>query len=298
MKNLLLFGSPARDCRAALSIVAFVFFSFSGLGQGPAGPAGQNTAKQGMAVQDPALGQGPVNQAPALRQNSASQDPASWKLEKMPADLETDYALSSMPPYVRNGATVYLLDPEKGFYVARQGTNGFICFVARTDWPSGEFRQDFAAAISYDAEGAKAIFPAYADVEAMRASGKFTGAQVKDSMKARFANGFYKAPAKPGLSYMLAPVMRVYTDSAKKSIATFSMPHYMFYAPYFTPADIGGNSDSGGPIVIDVKSAQTYIILPAGEMEKAKMNEDNAQLLKRLIAYKSYFDPGQQEMHH
>jgi len=65
----------------------------------------------------------------------------------MPPDLETDFALSSLPTYIRDSATVYLLDPEKGFYVARQGTNGFICFVLRTYWELAEFRQDLASAI-------------------------------------------------------------------------------------------------------------------------------------------------------
>ena len=55
----------------------------------------------------------------------------------MPVDLETDFALSSLPPYVRNDATRYLLDVEKGYYIARQGKNDFICFVLRTQWETG-----------------------------------------------------------------------------------------------------------------------------------------------------------------
>ena len=141
---------------------------------------------------------------------SFGQAPASWKLERMPAALETDFALSCLPPHIRPGATVYLLDPEKGYYIARQGNNGFICFVARTDWERGKFPQDFAAAISYDAEGARIIFPVFEDVETMRASGKFTARQVRDTITARFSKGIYKAPVKAGISYMLAPVMRVF----------------------------------------------------------------------------------------
>jgi len=228
------------------------------------------------------------------------QGPAGWKLEKMPADLETDFALSSLPPHVRNAATVYLLDPEKGYYIGRKGTNGFICFLVRTEWVTDEFRQDLYTAISYDPEGAKAIFPSWADAAAMRASGRFTASQIKDTMTTRFASGFYKAPARPGISYMLAPVMRTYTgEGSSRHVATFSMPHYMFYAPYLTEADIGGNSPSGGPLVLgNGKDPHGYIIVPAGSMEKAKMNTENASLLKRLIAYRSYLDPGAGEMHH
>ena len=228
------------------------------------------------------------------------QKTVSWRVEKMPTDLETSFALSCLPSHVRQNATVYLLDPEKGYYIARQGTNGFSCFVLRTDWQLGEFPQDFAAAISYDAEGTKVIFPVYADVEAMRASGNFTAAQVKDSITARFARGYYKAPSRPGISYMLAPVMRVYTDPGNtKSLTTFSMPHYMFYAPYFTAADIGGDSPSDGPMVLgDGKNPHTYIILPAGKMEKASIMDDNKKLMDRLVAYKPFFAVKSDMVHH
>ena len=228
------------------------------------------------------------------------QKPADWKLEKMPVDLETDFVLSALPPYARDHATVYLLDPEKGYYVSRPGTNGFMCFLVRTEWESGEFRQDLASAISYDVIGAKTIFPAYVDVEAMRASGKLTAAAIKDTMTNRYARGYYKTPERTGISYMLAPVMRTYIgEGSSRHVASFSMPHYMFYAPYMTDADIGGNSNSGGPFVLgDGKGPHGYIIMPAGVMEKAKMMEENSALLKRLIAYKAYFDPGPMKMNH
>jgi hypothetical protein len=230
---------------------------------------------------------------------SFGQAPANRKLERMPAALETDFALSCLPPHIRPGATVYLLDPEKGYYVARQGNNGFICFVARTDWERGEFRQDFAAAISYDAEGAGIIFPVFEDVEVMRASGKFTALQIRDTIAERFSKGIYKAPAKAGISYMLAPVMRVYNGPpGSLNVASFSMPHYMFYAPYLTAADIGGNSDSGGPIVLGEKNPHGYIILPAGKTEKAQIVAENKNLLKRLTEYKSYFEIMPDDMHH
>ncbi len=235
-----------------------------------------------------------------LSNQGYGQSSTSWKLERMPAALETDFALSCLPPHIRSGATVYLLDPEKGYYTARQGNNGFICFVVRTDWIRGEFRQDFAAAISYDAEGTESIFPVYRDVAAMRSSGKFTALQVRDTISERFRKGIYKAPAKPGISYMLAPVMRVYVDpSDSLKVASFSMPHYMFYAPYLTAADIGGNSDSGGPIVLgDKKDPHCYIILPVGKMEKSAIIAENKELLQRLAEYKSYFEIRQDEMHH
>jgi len=220
------------------------------------------------------------------------------KLEKMPVDLETDFALSAMPAHVRGGATVYLLDPEKGYYIGKQGTNGFICFVMRTDWEHGEFRNDIATPISYDAEGAKTIWPTYADVEEMRASGKVTAAQMKEMMTERFQKGYYKAPARPGISYMVAPIMRAY-DGSSPRVLTMELPHYMFYAPYLSEADIGGNSHDGGPVILgDGKGPHGYIIIPAGAMEKAKITEENKELLKRLTDYRSYFKVESKGSHH
>jgi hypothetical protein len=236
---------------------------------------------------------------------SFAQKQADWELEKMPVSLETDFALSSLPPQLRHDATVYLLDPKKGYYVAHKGSNGFICFVSRTEWEWGEFRKDNAAAISYDAEGARTIFPVSMDVAAMRATGKFTPLQIKNIVINRIRKGIYKAPARAGISYMLAPVMRTYPGKPDHhDVMTMNMPHYMFYAPYVTNTDIGNIPDgkADGPVVINPgamwlgerKGPYGFIILPAGATERAKIMSDNKDLLKRLIAYKSYFkaEPG------
>lgn len=142
--------------------------------------------------------------------------------------IETDFALSALPPHLRNAATVYLLNPAKGYYIARQGTNGFVCFIARTEWEWAEFRDDVATPISFDKEGAKTVLHVYLDVAAMRASGEHSPAQVKDTIIAR------------------APVMRVYTsnDPHNNNVASVSMPHYMYYAPYLTNADLDIESGS------------------------------------------------------
>jgi hypothetical protein len=232
---------------------------------------------------------------------SFAQKATDWRLEKMPVKLETDFALSSLPPYLRANATVYLLDPNKGYYVARKGSNGFICFISRTEWEWGEFRQDIVAAISYDAEGARAIFPMYQDLAAMRASGKYTAPQIKSIMADRIKKGVYKAPSRQGISFMLGPLMRSYNGptSASKEVVNMHMPHYMFYAPGVTNADIGNTPDvskdgpfvanAAAPVLGERKSPFGYIIVPVGATEKAKIMKDNEDLLKRLIAYKSYF---------
>jgi len=236
-----------------------------------------------------------------------AQGTADWRLEKMPVDLETDYALSALPPHLRNDATVYLLDPQEGYYVAHQGSNGYICFVSRTEWEWSEFRNDLCTPISYDAEGARSIFPVYIAVAAMRASGKYQAAQIKDSIMNRIITGVYKAPSKPGISYMLAPVMRVYpgTPDIKEPI-TISMPHYMLYAPYLTDENTRFKpgteglilTNPGNSILGDGKGPYGYVIVPANETEKAIIVEDGKDLLKRLVAYKAYFKTKPGSGHH
>ncbi|HJS76649.1 MAG TPA: hypothetical protein VJ778_04525, partial [Burkholderiales bacterium] len=53
-------------------------------------------------------------------------------IEPLPRDLEIQLALSALPPHLRDNATVHILNPAKGFEVARKGTNGFHALVART----------------------------------------------------------------------------------------------------------------------------------------------------------------------
>ncbi|MDB5141328.1 MAG: hypothetical protein JWQ66_41, partial [Mucilaginibacter sp.] len=151
--------------------------------------------------------------------------------------------------------------------------------------------------ISFDSAGAKAIFPVYQAVAAMRASGKFTAKQIKDIVIDRIRKGIYKAPSRPGISYMLAPVMRGYPGNpTDNQIMTMSMPHYMFYAPYMNNTDIGGDTNQGpfvnnadNTVLGDKKGPYGYIIMPAGEAEAAKIVNAGSDLLKRLVAYKSYY---------
>lgn len=239
---------------------------------------------------------------------SFAQKPPDWKLEKIPVELETDFALSALPVHLRSLATVYLLDPDKGYYVTHKGSNGFVCFVARTEWEWGKFNNDIATPVSYDEQGATTIFIVYKDVEMMRASGKYTALQIKDSVIKRINKGIYKA-AKPGISYMLGPIMRNYAgDPGDTMVKTMSGPHYMFYAPYLTNSDIGNTitAEPRGPVIVnggstilgERKGPFGYIILPVGAMEKAKIIEDNKELLNRLIDYKPYFKIEYNIMHH
>ena len=225
---------------------------------------------------------------------SFAQQTNDWQLDKMPQALETDYALSALPPHLRDGATVYLLDPAKGYYMARKGTNGFTAFVERTDWSRGEFLPDMYAPEGFDSIGSKTLVPIFFEIAAMRASGKYTAEQLRDIVVKRVDEGIYKAPPRTGICYMLSPLLRTNNGDG---IGNMVMPHYMFYAPYLNNADIGGGWIPGGhqPFIIGSAGALdkahaifNYIGIAAGETEKAKIVEDNKDLLARLAAYKPF----------
>jgi hypothetical protein len=225
---------------------------------------------------------------------SFAQQANDWQLDKMPVDLETDYALSSLPPRLRDGATVYLLDPVKGYYLARKGANGFSAFVERTDWSRGEFLPDMYAPEGFDSIGSATLIPIFFEIAAMRASGKYTALQLRDIVVKRVKDGIYKAPPRTGICYMLSPLLRTNNGSG---VGNMVMPHYMFYAPYLDNADIGGGWIEGGhqPFIIGSAGALdkahaifNYIGIAAGETEKAKIIEDNKDLLARLAAYKPF----------
>ena len=253
MKQLKILGSLAKKCRLPLLFVVIVLVSIQSFGQ----------------------------------------KSANWRLERMPAGLEMDFALSALPAHLRDAATVYLLDPDKGYYIARQGTNGFSTFVNRTDWEWAEFVQDSYAAIGYDAEGAKTYLPVFFAVAEMRASGKYSPSQIRDTILKRVKDGTYKAPSRTGVSYMLCPLLRTHVDSTS-GIVNMVMPHYMFYAPRVDNTDIGGVWDAHSPYAINSganldkeHSIFNYIILPAGDTEKARILEENKGLLRRLAEYQS-----------
>lgn len=67
---------------------------------------------------------------------------AGTTLERMPAGLETRFALSAVPPALRDRATVHLLDPAQGYRLSKQGASGVTCLVARTQWELADFRDD------------------------------------------------------------------------------------------------------------------------------------------------------------
>ncbi len=222
--------------------------------------------------------------------SNGSAEALSPKLEQMPQSLEVHFALSALPPHLRDGATVYLLDPAKGYILNHKGTNGFSCFVMRTEWmwPQFSFRDDIFVPMSYDEEGSAKMMPVWMDAAQMRSRG-LPPKQVYEEIMKKFGNGTYQKPARSGISYMTAPLMRSYPAVDATEVVTFSGPHYMFYAPNVKDADIGGKPFSPYPFILPQgPGPHDVIILLVGETEKAKILADSKDLLNELCSYRKY----------
>jgi len=242
---------------------------------------------------------GITNAAAQSGHTKRSVEVENAKLEKMPQSLEVRFALSALPPYLREAATTYVLDPEAGYVVNRKGASGFSCIVMRTEWawPQLAFRDDIFVPICYDEEGSKKMLPVWMDVAEMRARG-LTPKRVFEAVMKKFDSGDYQKPARTGISYMTAPLMRSYPAPEATAVMTMSLPHYMFYAPNVKNADIGGKPGSAYPFILPQgPGAHDVIILLVGATEKAKILADSRDLLEELCAYRKYLclDAGSQE---
>src|SRR5882762_7109948 len=209
------------------------------------------------------------------------------KLEPLRRDLEIQLALSALPPHLRDNATVYVLNPDKGFEVARKGTNGFHALVARTGddtfrgtWPLREYRDDILYPISFDEAGAKAQMRVFFDAAEMQAKGN-PPEELKKIIQERY---------------------RTYVNpDANDDVATANVPHVMHYASNVSNEDVGGASPtpeqlhyfrehgrwqaSPDPFVI-LHGPHGYFVQFVGVTERGAINKEYEEMLGRLCKIK------------
>ena len=223
---------------------------------------------------------------------SAENNKAS-KVEPLPRDLEIQLALSALPPHLRDSATVYVLNPDKGFEVARKGTNEFHAFVARTgddtfrgSWPFTEYRDDILYPVSFDKAGVTAQMRVIFDAAEMQAKGT-PPSELKKIIQNRYKTKYYKSPERAGLSYMLSPVLRSYINPEENdSVATLNIPHVMHYAPNISNEDIGGGKPGGMDPFVIFHGPHGYTIQFLGLTERAAINKEYEEMLARLCKIK------------
>ena len=137
-------------------------------------------------------------------------------------------AKSAAPPEVSNNATVYVLE-HSGYVKVQDGTNGFSCFVDRQTPLNQE-------PTCFDAEGSSSTLPTRLFAEEQRGKGK-SEEEIKAAIAEGYKSGKFRAPAKPGIVYMMSDQGYIYVESIKKIV---HLPeHLMFYAPYATEKDLG-----------------------------------------------------------
>ena len=219
-------------------------------------------------------------------------------------------ALSALPPHLRDKATVYVLNPDKGFEVARQGTNGFHAFVARIgddtfrgNWPLTRYRDDILYPISFDDAGAKAQMRVFFDAAEMEAKGT-PPQELKKLIQQRYKTNYYKPPQRAGVSYMLAPILRTYVSSDQnEEVETATIPHIMHYAPNVSNEDVGGalptaermhsfiehghwpDNSYQYPFVI-FQGPHGYLIQFLGVTERVAIDKEYDEMLTRLCKIK------------
>ena len=215
----------------------------------------------------------------------------------LPQDLETELALSALPPHLRAEATVYVLGASQRFEVARKGTNGFHAFVSGNDpyafsgsLPHTEYRDDILVPIAFDDAGSRAHMQVFFDLAELRAAGTSAEAAMA-TIKDSYETGHYRAPKRAGISYMLAPVFRTYVNPEETDlIATMNVPHYMFYAPGVSNDQIGGKLMSEHPFILPAsRGPHGFIIQAVGQAEKEAINEEYAELIARLCEVREVY---------
>jgi len=216
-----------------------------------------------------------------LTQPAGAADPLPRLL---PEALEIDLALSAAPDRLRADAGVYVLR-RGGFVEVKKAANHFSCFVVRTvprfDVPS----PDALIPICFDDEGMRTVAPRHFDTAAWIEAG-VSPAEIRDRIAANFADGTYTAPAQPGTSYMISPILNL--PDGEGGIWNYP-PHFMFYAPGLTNGEQDAVPDRGDGWLpwINNEGPHGMYIVPLGQAERDLVRQEHSELIRAVEAFLS-----------
>lgn len=178
----------------------------------------------------------------------------SWRPQLLERDQEIAEALAAGPELVRDGAGVYVLT-ESGYDLVRESTNGFHCIVSRS-------QPDAFEPQCFDAAGTDSLLQATLLMGELQMQGLAPG-RVKERIQQAWDEGRLRAPARPGINYMLSEKNRVPISPDK--VVPYG-PHLMFYAPDLNNEVIGGDpTGRKSPIfMINQNRPSGYVIVPVG----------------------------------
>ncbi len=175
----------------------------------------------------------------------------TWKPELMPREQEVASALAAGPAAIREAAGVYVLTAT-GFELVRDSSNGFHCLVERSQIEAFEPQ-------CFDAEGSDTLLQQVLLGGELRMRGA-SEEDLERGVATAWARGSLRAPSRPGINYMLSEKNRV--PVGPDQVIPYR-PHVMFYVPYLTNADIGGDLRGGSPVfVINEGQPSAYAIVP------------------------------------
>src|SRR5262249_13509727 len=132
----------------------------------------------------------------------------------LPRDREIALALSAAPQHIASHAGVYVLDAS-GVVRAKEGNNGFACFVERDFDPRALYP------VCYDPEGTRSLLPvAKRKAELLRQPK--SKAEVEAAIAEGFSSGRFRPPARISVAYMLSKEARFPTPDGRIIAST---PH-------------------------------------------------------------------------
>ena len=150
---------------------------------------------------------GLLNSAPAAAQSGEAAvqygDPA-----RLPLAEEIVLARSAAPPTVSADATVLVLaEGAIRWVVGEEGANGATCYVSRT-W-AGTIEPH-----CFDSEGSKTILPIQLRTLEMGHAGA-TAEEIEAEIEAGAADGRFRYPSRPAMSYMLSSAQQLVSDQGQ-----------------------------------------------------------------------------------
>ena len=174
----------------------------------------------------------------------------------LPREERIKLAKSAAPPEVSDHSTIYVLD-KTGYAKVQDGTNGFSCFVDRQT----PFNLEPTC---FDAEGSATTLQSRFFAEEQRARGKSED-EIKAAIDDGYKTGKFRAPAKPGIVYMMSDLGVLFVAGKLIHIP----PHLMFYAPYASDKDIGSPPPAANmPRLIRAGQPDAVIIVIPGQGRK------------------------------
>ena len=148
------------------------------------------------------------------------------------------------------------------------------------------YRDDILYPISFDQAGAKAQMRVFFDIAEMQAKGTPPG-ELKRIIQDRYKTNYYKSPERAGISYMLSPILRTYTNpDENENVVTAGIPHVMYYAPNVSNEDVGGSTPGSMYPFVILQGPHGYNIQFLGLTERAAINKEYEEMLARLCNIK------------